>query len=110
MPVVFENDLLFLAASKARCISQFQHPAELWKTGMPALRHNTGVAKISLIAVTTNPDVEENEVWSSNPTKHYRDDFLVLSAPIPTVFCGNTWDPTQEPCSVLDIAKANHVC
>lgn len=52
-PVVFEDDLLFLAASRARCTSPFQHPAELWKTGMPALGHKT--SKMSLIARTSNP-------------------------------------------------------
>lgn len=110
MPVVFEDDLLFLAASRARCIRQFQHPAELWKTGMPVIGHKTAVSKIYLIAITTNPGRQ----------KRVRSSLLILPNTIerilgnvsadPPVVCGHTWGPVPGPCSALDTAKSNHIC
>lgn len=55
MPVVFEDDLISLAASRARRISQFKYPAELRKTGVPVLGHIIAVSKIPVRATPTNP-------------------------------------------------------
>jgi len=54
MSVVVEDDFIFLAASRARCTSQFKCPAELRKRGTPVLGLIIAVSKIPITAVTTN--------------------------------------------------------